>query len=795
VVAGSFPLDRGAPTGEWKVAWASGGAIDEVSFQVEPFTLPRFRVEAEPDRPFYRPGDAPQLRGRVVYSSGAPVAGAALSVDWSRSGEWPPPADWLTSALPRKAVTGPDGGFSLALPKVPADLRKQATLTARLSAVDAAGDRVEGRASLLLSEDALGVSAVTELGDGLAEGFNNRVYLRATTADGRVLPGAKLRVRRAWDPKDPGVEAEADEDGVASLQLDPGTPVNVVIPPMPYRAPPRQPAVSRAQVTDLLSGDEPGLADQSALDGWVAALQPCAKYSEGTSQVTLGLRVGADGAIGAAVSEHRPLDECALAVARTRRLPPGPARLYSASFNFSDYELPKLTIQLEAILEAAEGLQEALAAVVLGARECVPEWSGGGTLPRALVWQTKKGSAEVSLTWAEAPGEGDKALAGVAACAQAKLTRAQLPEPAAGDNLGLARVQVEPSPRVQSGRPQATTLLGYEFLVSAKDGPRDAGATRLVLRPGAVPPVRLRASAVLAQPGETVDVEVLRGPGFDGNLPEKLWLTNGREKVEAKLDAKTRVARFTVPAALEGWSQVEWSGSRTLLYVRPRAQLSVEVAPDRERYAPGQLAHLEVRTSVSGKGGPAAVGLVGVDESLSQLVPLPGAEELSRVRPKVEVASPAFGVLHGQALAMGRIRGRNAAAATVLRVTSLPTAPELEPALASSASSSFQPDDELVDRFYPVLEELHAQARAWEESAAQGEQASPKLVAALWERALAACEQRGVPITDAFGRKLKLSRLPPELLSLTDPREVVRAKTRLPEDVENWPAWVAKEEP
>jgi hypothetical protein len=678
---------------------------------------------------------------------------------------------------------------------VPADLRKQATLHARISAVDAAGDRVEGGTSLLLSEDALQVSAVTELGDGLADGFNNRVYLRATTADGRVLPGARLTVRRAWDPKDPGVEAVADEDGVASLQIDPGTPVNVVIPPMPFRPPPRQSAVNRGQVMELLSGEEPGLADQAAFDGWVAALEPCARYSDGTTQVSLGLRVATDGTLSAAVSEAGPLEECALAVVRTRRLAAGPARVYSATFTFSDHQLPKLSVLTESVVEEPEGLSDVLSALVLGARDCVPESTSGGTLPRGLVWQTKKDSAEVTLGWADLPGEQDRSLLPVAACAQAKLTRARLPQPATRDNLGVARLEVEPSHRMQESKPQATTLLGYEFRVSAKDGNHDAGSTRLVLTPGTVPPVRLRASSVLAQPGETVDVEVLRGPGFDGQLPEKLFLTNGREKVEAKLDPKTRVARFTVPAALEGWSQVEWSGSRTLLYVRPRAQLSVEVAPDKERYAPGQLAHLAVRTSVNGKGGPAAVGLVGVDESLSQLAPLPGSEELSRVRPKVEVASPAFGVLQGQALAMGRIRGRNAAAATVLRVTSLPTAAELEPAVAVRGESSFVPEVELVDRFFPVLRELYAQARTWEEKAPEGEQASPKLVASLWERALEACEKRGVAVTDAFGRRMKLSRLPAQLLALTDPREVVRTKTRLPEDVENWQAWVAKEEP
>jgi hypothetical protein len=71
----------------------------------------------------------------------------------------------------------------------------------------------------------------------------------------------------------------------------------------------------------------------------------------------------------------------------------------------------------------------------------------------------------------------------------------------------------------------------------------------------------------------------------------------------------------------------------------------------------------------------------------------------------------------------------------------------------------------------------------------------PATMAALWGQALAACEQRGERVVDAYGRRLTLSRLPPDLLALTDPRAVVVVGTRLPEDVENWAAWVAKERP
>ena len=102
--------------------------------------------------------------------------------------------------------------------------------------------------------------------------------------------------------------------------------------------------------------------------------------------------------------------------------------------------------------------------------------------------------------------------------------------------------------------------------------------------------------------------------------------------------------------------------------MRPRAELAVSVTPRRDRYAPGERAELAIQTTIGGAGGKAAVGLFGVDDSLGQLVPLPGEGDMQRVQPKVDTSSPAFGTLDGQALALGRIRGANAAAALAPRI-------------------------------------------------------------------------------------------------------------------------------
>lgn len=72
VVAGTFPLATNAQQGTWQVAWRSGNDEESAAFQVEPFVLPRFRVDSSSDKAFYQAGDVPELRGAVVYSSGAP---------------------------------------------------------------------------------------------------------------------------------------------------------------------------------------------------------------------------------------------------------------------------------------------------------------------------------------------------------------------------------------------------------------------------------------------------------------------------------------------------------------------------------------------------------------------------------------------------------------------------------------------------------------------------------------------------------------------------------------------------
>ena len=801
VVAGTFPLDKAAQTGDWHIAWQSADAVDDVTFKVEPFKLPRFRVEATPDKAFYRSGDKPLIRGAVIYSSGAPVAHAKLEITWTIDGEWPPPLDWVEKILPKQAETGANGRYELTLPQIPADLTGQVTMSAHIGAVDQAGDRVEGSATVLLSKDGITVSSVTELGDGLVEGFNNRIYVRVATPDGQVVRKTKVNLKRAWQPNDPGIDADLDEDGVASLQVDPGAPVNIVIPALPFRPQPKVALVTRDEAQELIGGEGASLADQVEMDKWLKPLGACAKWVGATSDdedgggggnaAKVGMRVDGGGGVVTVGASGDPLGQCVAAFVRGKRLPSGKERMYTMSFNFEDPELSTLTAEVQSALDQPEALSPAIANLAKSTRDCLPQNVEGG-LGRALTWRVKKGTKEIELgPWIAYPGGGEAASA--LACVTSHFgSKIALKEPYDADALGLVQFTVTPPAKASQERPQATTMLGYELTVTAEIEGKPS--TKLRVEPGQIPDLRLRVTPILANPGDKITAELIRGPNYRGGLPKKLLLTHLKGKLEAELDQDHK-ASFTLEQGTEGWCEITAPGVRSLVYVKPQADLTVSVEAEQPRYKPGDQAQLKLQTKTGGKGAPAAVGLFGVDESLGQLVTLPGPDSMGRLQPKVETTTPAFGMLDGQALTLGRIRGPNAAAATVLRVSAIPKPPELDAVIQASAASQFDPVEELTDHFYAVLAELHVQARGWEAKAPAGEKMRPATMARLWVAALEVVAQRGEPVTDAYGRRLRLSMLPGDLLSLTDPRAVVVIGTRLPEDTENWSEWVAKEKP
>lgn len=797
VSTGAFALDPQAASGPWTVRWHTGENQGAITVQVEPFTLPRFQVTAHADRSWFAAGDSPGIAGGVTYANGAPVAAAAVSLRWRFHGEWQPPRSWTEDALPAATQTDAAGRFRLELPEIPADLIGNVDVEVELVATDPAGERVRGRAQLRFAEDPIQVEAVTEFGDGLVEGFNNRVYLRTTTPDGTALPDTTLRVTRAWDPGDAGAEARTDADGVAALQLDPGPPVSVPLPMAPSRPPPPLPTVVRS-VARLLgeAGTGISLADATSLDAAEPALEQCAELSTDSEiEVAVAVRLDAAGRAEDVVAPANDLGRCAAAAVARAAWSPGSRRTLQAVWRLRTPDRPDVSVQLSGAPTVDATLRAAIGRAARKARSCLPDTTQSGEAGLVLEWRTwADARARLEVLLGEDPGV---LPAAVRTCVAIKLARAAdriRPETTA---MGTARVSVSAAPSASPPPRAAPEVIdGYPLRVEALRAGEVLGATTIRLRPGRIPDLRLRMEPVIATPGSTVAMTVLRGPGFSGELPDAVQLRQpGGEAIEAELDPAERTATFILPADARGWYAVEVAGARSLIWVPSASGLDITLTSDEAIYRPGDTATLTVQTNAGGAGVAASVGLFGVDATLSQLTALPDTDSLDDLRQEVATPNPAFGVLDAQGLARGRIQGANAAAAVLLRVGALPQPATVDGRVSISAPGEFDPVPPLVDAFYTVLTELHKQTRAWEAAAPADEQMAPATMARLWGRAQQACADRGEPAADGWGRPLQLSHLPSDLLALTDPRLVVLDGTRLPEDVENWSAWVTEAQP
>jgi hypothetical protein len=785
VVAGSFPLDDKATQGDWHLRWSSGNDGK---------------------------GERPLLHGRVVYASGAPVSGAQLEMTWSIDGDWPPPGDWIGNKLPQNATANKAGVFELNLPVVPDDLRGKVTLTADVVALDAAGDRVAIAVPVLLSEDAIEILPQTELAGGLVEGFNNRLFLRATSAAGAVLPATTLHIRRAWDATDPGVTAVTDDDGVAVIQIDPGPAVNVVVPPMPHRPSAPPPAVGRGETLELISLSGASLADQLEMDRWNKLLIPCSRYSEGEEiSSSVALRVATNGAVTASPISATSVDRCVASTLFGRKLSPGFDRLYKTEYKFQS-KSPWISLQLQSPSEIPSGLKQAIRTALWEARRCLPERMVGRALPRLAMWNLRAANRALSMAFVRDPSaDGEVVPASVSSCIEREVARvgwadvqaaarqlSQTSELVALAESGLSVLGSAsffvyvPADFEAESQPQATVRTGYELSIAASRDGQPVGDTRIVIDPGKIPLIRLRATPVMAEAGGKVTVALLRGPAYAGSLPETLRMAHRHGTLEAKLDREGLTAEFKLPADARGWFEVNHEGARALVYVRPADALDVSVTAAQPQYRPGQTVELQIQTAANGKGTSAAVGLFGVDATMAQLAPLPGPDDMVGLRTAPIMKSPAFGALDATALQMGRIRGGNAAAATVLQIERLAEAASTDAVVSTKADQPFEPPVALTDNFYRVLDDLHRRVRTWETSAPRNEKMRPVLMGKMWYESLAACEARKEAVVDAFGRLLKLHRLPADLLALIDPRQLVMDGTRLPEDVENWSEWVMR---
>ena len=798
VAGGDFPLASDAPIGSYGITWSSGDASDTVQVAVEPFTLPRFEVKLAATQPWFEVGQQPALEGTLRYRSGAPVADARVELRLlSPSGDaWPPPNDWLE---PQQLQTDREGRFSLELDTVPEDLVGKVTLPVVVQATDAAGERVAGGAALILSEDPVVAQLETELRDGLVPDFNNRVYVRVTRPDGKALPGSMVTVRRAWDPADEGVTGQADADAVAAVQFDPGKPVSVVIPPLPYRPPPpsEQRRVFRTGLKDLFGyGGEPSLDERVILDRWDGRLEHCAELVEsGSAGVRLAVVIGTDGGVRRVVGAQDAVAICVSHTILGLRGPRGAERLYTVTWRVDAAPGAQLQLTNDGVPGSPSVLSQALEQARIASRPCVASMDRTSTFPSRLHWRLREESRQVETRFVHHPSAAGAWSPTALQCVQARFGALSLASDAPSDAEGVVDLWVNPDPSLAPpDRGSGTVRTAYELEVEVTVGQQSLGTTKVVVDPGAVPDLRLRPEQPVLAAGDPLRIKLLRGPDFYGSLPDEdseIPLMHGYDEVaELAYDEDDKVIHGTIPAGVHGLLTVEWAGYRAVVLVPRVDELAVAVEPGQAVYRPGELAQLAVTTKAGQHGTPAAVSLFGVDEALSQLAPLLSPDDWGRITVRATVDREAFGRFDARALLTGRIAGENAVLATLQRVADIPATPAEAEAVDASGATPFDPVVPLAETFYELLSAARLRVSAWEEGAPEGELMTPERMVALWDGMLKERARNGLPVEDAYGRRLELHRLPSDLLELADPRLLVSDKRHLPEDVENWQAFV-----
>ena len=786
----SFPLDRDAAEGTWLATWQSGSALDEITFDVRPFRLPRLTVDATTAKRWHAVGDRVVVQGRATYTSGAPVRNASVTVELRPdTGRWPMPLAW-EGAKPTR--TSGDGTFQVSFGSVPGDLMDRTTLHARVVVTDETGEASGGATRVVLSHESLQLSGVTEFGDGLLGDLNNRLYLRVTTPDGRPVTGAEVVVDNPLSAMDTeSKSAQTDANGVLAIQLDPGDPVTVVEPAPPFRPRPFLPDPAKlVNASEPRTGDGLGLQDRRNLDRRTAAVAACGRYALGNTKVEVALQVNAKGEVERVLGPQDLLGRCVISAMRRAKFDGSNPRILKLTWLVPDSRQPWLKLDHTTAwgpLVASGVLEQA----ALRARQCLRRGQGtAGARPLVVSWFVDKGATALELNLKRLPNGG--LSASTLTCVARMFRDLELDEPSPKTALGESVLTVMIPQRPDHRVPQATTRTAYQLRATASRGGEQIGTGTIIMPEGTIPAVRLRATPSLAAPGEQVTVEVFRGPQFHLDLPEELVLRSGTVAL-AKAPVSGNKAQFVVPDNADGFLYVDWQGARTVLFVQRPDPLSVTVSTNATVYRPGANAELTVRTVAGATPRPAAVGLVGVDQALAQLAPLLGPDDYGRITVRAEADSPAFNEFDPRALALGQVKGENAAKAALLRISQLPMDEMGDEAIRASAQHVLNTNEITLGEFYRLLEATVRQVRAWEANAPADELLTPERMVSLVEAASRALREAGAAPLDAFGRPLTLAVVPPDLLGQLDPRQVVADATRLPEDVVSFERYVNEE--
>ena len=197
--------------GTYRLQCIVGGTSTTIAVEVKKYTLPKFKVDLEFDRPYYSPDEHVVASVRASYFFGQPVSGADVEAHLESVGTFP-------STVDAQAHTDERGHASIefALPKAlvgrPHDsAAARVLLTVKVR--DPAGQEHSASASRIVTDQLIQLTVIPEAGD-LVRNLSNTVYVFTSYPDGSP---AQARVAISGMPR----ELKSNEQGLAVLEIQP----------------------------------------------------------------------------------------------------------------------------------------------------------------------------------------------------------------------------------------------------------------------------------------------------------------------------------------------------------------------------------------------------------------------------------------------------------------------------------------------------------------------------------------------------------------------------------------------
>jgi len=212
IVAADFVLADQVNEGSYTVRAIVGDTESERSVSVERYRLPKFKIDAKCDRPYYKPGEKLVCDISAQYTFGEPVTGAIVTVEaqeFITEFKTFAVADARTDKEGRARIELPIKRYFPGLPSKQNDAFVSLKITVR----DTAGHELVKTQDVTVTKQPLRVEVFPESGT-LVQGVENIVYILTAYADGRP---ARTKLVIGGNTQ----QVETSDAGIAKVRLTP----------------------------------------------------------------------------------------------------------------------------------------------------------------------------------------------------------------------------------------------------------------------------------------------------------------------------------------------------------------------------------------------------------------------------------------------------------------------------------------------------------------------------------------------------------------------------------------------